>query len=181
MDIEDLKPVLVSQFGAAMDMFENNLRACPGNLWTEPMWNDPDAAADFSHFWYVAYHTLFWLDLYLTGAYEGFSPPQPFTLTELDPAGVLPDKVYSPDELLTYLNHCRRKCQSVIGGLTDKRAVETCHLHWGNPTFLELLIDNLRHVQEHGAQLGMSLGQHGKNNRWISSVDKNEQVTSGRT
>ena len=35
------------------------------------------AAAEF---WYVVYHALFWLDLYLSGAVEGFAPPAPFTL-----------------------------------------------------------------------------------------------------
>jgi len=40
--------------------------------------------------WYLAFHTLFWLDLYLSGPAEGFAPPAPFTRVELDPAGILP-------------------------------------------------------------------------------------------
>ncbi len=67
------------------------------------MWNDPAFPPGFSEFWYVAYHCLFWTDLYLSGAVEGFTPPAPFTLDELDPAGVLPDRQYTREELLAYL------------------------------------------------------------------------------
>jgi hypothetical protein len=47
-------------------------------------------AAGFSTFWYLGYHTLFWLDLYLTGAEEGFAPPAPFDLVEMEAGEALP-------------------------------------------------------------------------------------------
>ena len=31
--------------------------------------------ARYGQFWFIAYHTLFWLDLFLTGSSEGFAPP----------------------------------------------------------------------------------------------------------
>ena len=58
------------QFGAAIDMLENSMRNCSPELWGKRMWV---RYAEFSEFWYVAYHTLFWLDLYLGGSVEGFS------------------------------------------------------------------------------------------------------------
>jgi hypothetical protein len=70
------------QFGAAIDMLENALLACPGGLW--------DDRSRQPEFWYVVYHTLFFLDLYLSDSVEEFAPPEPFTLDELDPAGLLP-------------------------------------------------------------------------------------------
>jgi hypothetical protein len=85
--------MLWRQFGAAIDMFGNALRDCPDELWEKRLWEDePDqwVAAGFSAFWYLGYHTLFWLDLYLTGAEEGFAPPGPFDLVEMDPDEVLP-------------------------------------------------------------------------------------------
>ncbi len=69
------------QFGAAIDMLENAVRACPADLWADQ--------TQHVRFWYTVYHALFWLDLYLSGSLEGFAPPEPFTLAELDPAGVL--------------------------------------------------------------------------------------------
>ncbi len=163
--------ILWRQFGAAIDMFGGALRDCPVELWESSLWADPPMAAGFSTFWYVSYHTLFWLDLYLTGEVEGFAPPAPFNLDELDPAGVLPPRVYTREELLGYLEHCRRKCQETISALTNEQAYRLCRFPWGELPFAELLLDNLRHVQEHGAQLRMFLGQEaGKSARWVARV-----------
>jgi hypothetical protein len=52
-------------------------------------------------------HTLFFLDLSLSGSVEGFAPPAPYTLSELDPAAVLPERVYTKAELEAYTEHCR--------------------------------------------------------------------------
>jgi hypothetical protein len=121
----------------------------------------------------VAYHTLFWVDLYLGGSDEGFQPPAPFTTSELD-ARVLPPRQYNTDELLVYLEHCRRKCRETIDGLTDERARQVCKFPWGELCFAELLIDNLRHVQEHGAQLSMFLGQQQDSDaRWVAQTKDN--------
>ena len=80
--------MLWRQFGAAIDMFGDALRDCPDELWEKNLWEDqPDqwVAAGFSAFWYLCYHTLFWLDLYLSGAEEGFAPPEPYDLVEMEP------------------------------------------------------------------------------------------------
>src|SRR5512145_3330349 len=98
------KTIIWSQFGATIDMLEEAMRACPDELW-----NDRSQPMEF---WYVVYHTLFWLDLYLSGPVEGFAPPAPFTLDELDPAGLLPERVYTKDELQSYLAHGRQKCRA---------------------------------------------------------------------
>ena len=163
------KEIVGRQFGAAIDMFEKALDACPEPLWTARMWNDASMKPEFSEFWYVAFHTLFWLDLYLSGAVEGFSPPAPFTLDELDPAGLLPEKSYTRAELQAYLAHCRQKCQVTVSEMTHDKAGQRCSFSWGQASFAELLLDNMRHVQEHGAQLRMFLGQQaGKPTDWQS-------------
>jgi len=110
-------------------------------------------------YWYLAYHALFWLDLYLSGSTDGFTPPVPFTLDELDPAGLVPERPYTKDELQVYLQHDRRKCQSTIEALTEEKASQRCKFGWGEVSFLELLLYNMRHVQEHAAQLNLLLGQ----------------------
>jgi hypothetical protein len=58
--------------------------------------DEPDqwVAKGFSTYWYLCYHTLFWLDLYLTGAEEGFTPPAPFNLVEMEANETLPIIVY---------------------------------------------------------------------------------------
>ena len=154
------KAAVRSQFGAAIDMLENALLACP-----EELWGDRTQRPEF---WYVVYHTLFFLDLYLSGTAAGFAPPAPFTLDELDPAGVLPERVYTKDELRAYLEHGRRKCRATIEALTDEQARERCGFARPDISFGELLLYNLRHVQHHAAQLNLMLRQTGDSApRWV--------------
>lgn len=156
------------QFGAAIDMLEVAVRACPDQLWHARLLSDRSEAAEFSEFWYIAYHTLFWLDLYLTGAVEGFAPPAPFTLAELE-AGLLPERPYTKDELIAYLAHGRAKCRATIEAMTDEQARQPCRFPWGEVGFAELLLYTMRHVQEHAAQLNLFLGQQlGSEARWVA-------------
>lgn len=157
----NLKTSLWQQFGAAIDYLADTMNACPDELWQASLWQTPNTKPEFAQFWYVAYHTLFWLDLYLTGTEEGFLPPPPFTLIEQDENGPLPERVYTKTELTAYLNDCRQKCRTTIEGLTDEIAGRHCQFGWGECSFLELLVYNLRHVHGHAAQLNMLLGQHG--------------------
>ena len=55
------------QFGAAIDMLDNAVVACPDSLWQERLWSasPDDPKSPCSEFWFIAYHTLYWLDLYL--------------------------------------------------------------------------------------------------------------------
>jgi hypothetical protein len=167
------KSILWHQFAASIDMLENVLRACPNQLWGAPVWGEHVERPELTEFWYVAYHTLFWLDLYLFGSVEGFFPPAPFTLEELDPAGLLPPRQYTRDELLAYLEHNRQKCRITIVNLNDEKADQLCKFPWGELTFAELLLDNMRHVQEHAAQLNLFLGQKtGLEARWVARTKK---------
>jgi hypothetical protein len=145
------RAVIWRQFRAAIDMLENAILACP-----EELWSDRSQPLEF---WYVVYHTLFWLDLYLSGSVEGFAPPTPFTLDELDPEGLLPERPDTKLELQSYLGHGRQKCRTTIEALTDEKASQSCGFSWGEVSFLELLLYNMRHVQEHASQLNLILGQ----------------------
>jgi len=85
--------MLWRQFDTTITNLEQALNTCPEHLWERQLWPDEPnqwVAAGFSRFWYLAYHTLFWLDLYLTGAEEGFMPPAPFDLVEMQANESLP-------------------------------------------------------------------------------------------
>lgn len=156
--------MLWRQFEVAINSLGDALRDCPDELWEKNLWEDqPDqwVAAGFSAFWYLGYHTLFWLDLYLTGAEEGFMPPAPFDLVEMEAGEVLP-RTYTREELLGYLAQCHQKCQEKIDTLSTEQAYRLCRFPWGEVTFAELQLYNMRHVQEHAAQLHMFLGWQAK-------------------
>jgi hypothetical protein len=148
---ERWKTTIRGQFGAAIDMLENAMRACP-----EALWGDRSQRPEF---WYVTFHTLFFLDLYLSESEVGFMPPAPFTLDEMDERGLMPDRVYTKEELQKYLEHGRAKCQATIAGMTDERADRRCGFGWLEISGEEILLYNMRHVQHHAGQLHLILRQ----------------------
>jgi len=142
---------LWGQFGAAIDMLDNAIVSCPESLWSD------DSGPP--QFWYLAYHTLFFLDCYSSGRDRDYQPPAPFTRGELDPAGVMPERVYSPAELERYLEHGRAQCAAEIAALTEARALERCAFERFDLSVYEMMLYNLRHVQHHAAQLNLLLRQ----------------------
>ena len=153
---------LAQQFGAAIDMLENALLACPAELWSDRS-RQPE-------FWYLVFHTLFWLDLYLSESLEGFHPPAPFTLQELDPAGVSPERVYSKEELHAYLEYGRKKCSVALEALTDEKAHQRGGFDWVDGSVAELHLYNMRHVQHGAAQLNLILRQTTNSApRWVKT------------
>ena len=151
------KEIIWQQFGAAIAMLENALQTCPDHLWRDNIWIDPTDAPEYTEFWFVVYHALSWMDLYLSGSKrEDFIPPAPFV------KGKLPEEPYTKEQLQTYLSHCYQKCQTIFESLTDEKANQICEFPWGEEvSFAELQIYNMRHVQEHAAQLSLHLGQKG--------------------
>ena len=166
--------MLWRQVGAAIDTLAGALNTCPDDLWERPLWEDPEdewVSAGFSRFWYLAYHTLFWLDFYLTADQESFAPPAPFNLDELQADAPLP-RTYTRAELLDYLAFCRQKCQDTILALTAGEARRPYHFRWGDMPYAELQLYNMRHVQEHAAQLHLFLGQQaGHDAKWVSQAE----------
>lgn len=155
----DWKDALWGQYGAAMDSLELAIDACPDELWGD--------RSRFPEYWYVVYHTLFFLDYYTSENREAYAPPAPFTLAELDPAGVLPERVYSKEEMRRFLEHGRQNVRAKIAGMTDETAASDAGFR--GLTQLEHLLYNMRHVQHHMAQLNLILRQVTQSDapRWV--------------
>jgi len=161
---KELKVIIWNQLGAAIDSLERAINACP-----EKVWGDKSG---FHEFWYMVYHTLFFLDYYMSESPEGFAPPEPFTLGELDPAGVFPDRVYSKEEMLNYLEYGRQKSRNAIQTLTEEKA-QTQTAFKKDFTVAELYLYNMRHVQHHAAQLNLLLRQRINDApKWVSRTSK---------
>lgn len=160
----NFKTSLWQQFGAAIDTLDDALRLCPDQLWETSLWQDEEDAR-YGQFWFIAYHALFWTDLFLGGSYEEFQPPAPFI------RGKLPDEPYAKAEVHAYLRQCREKIKAMAAGLTDERAGQICVFPWMEPSYLELQLYSMRHVQEHAAQLNMILGHRGISGQdWIAKA-----------
>jgi len=163
--INALKDSLWKQFGASIDMLKNAIV-----LWPEESWNTE------RKFFYNAYHCLVFLDYYLTIPAKNLSSALPFTITEPDDVpneaidDLIPDRIYSKEELLDYLQSSREKCHQVIKSLTEEGLTERWIEVSGNKNLpvLEILLYNMRHVQHHAAQLNMLLRQKiNKAPRWV--------------
>jgi len=154
------------QFHAAIDMLANAIKACP-----ESVWSGHGRGA----FWYLSFHVLFFLDLYLSEEDESrFRPPPPFGLTELEPDVVQPERAYGKDELLVYLEHCRKRLDAVLAGMTEAWTANPCPFPYRDMSNGELLLYNMRHVQHHAAQLNMLLRQNTDSApRWVSKGGQN--------
>lgn len=150
---ETLPEILWMQFGAALQMLENTIRACPLEVWNSEN-QEPQ-------YWYIAYHTLFWTDYYASETPDEteFKPPVPFTTSEFDDEGLMPERIYSQGELLEYLGHTREKVRQFIGSLDADRLHRRFDVPWRNYSYLELTLYSLRHVQHHAAQLNLLLRQ----------------------
>ena len=159
-----MQEAIHQQFGASIDSLEGAIHACPDATWTSgERWHQP---------WYLAFHTLFWLDHYLTESSADHVPPAPFTRGELE-AGVFPDRPYTKAELLGWLQQCREALSARLSTLsTDADRDRRCSLHWGEMRAMELLLYNLRHVQHHVGQLNMLIRQAGgQPTPWVWRTD----------
>ena len=157
---DSFKLTLWKQFGASIDMLENSVKACPDSLWN----ND-------SKFWYIAYHTIFFLDYYLSEEGDNFHPPEPFTLSEFNPDGEMPERVYEKSELIEYIKFCKEKCRKLISELSDENMQKRFINEYRNYSRFEILLYNMRHVQHHMAQLNLLIRQSGiEPPDWVSQT-----------
>jgi hypothetical protein len=144
-----LNTFLWQQFGAAIDMLERAITACPDELWDTP-----------SKFWYKAYHTVFFLDYYLSDTPKeiDYWPPSPFTRSEFE--DVMPERVYDKGEVLMYLGQARQRCHDQLAGTTAEVLLEKRFVsEYKDFSLFELLLYNMRHVQHHTGQLNLLLRQ----------------------
>lgn len=181
---------LLQLYGDSIDSLEVVIRGCPDDLWTASIWEvrlndrhvwpivagmgaelpDGDRLQLHSAFRNVAFHVLFFPDHYLSGGVGPPQPPPPFRGDEED-AHTLPNRVYTREELLDYLEFCRRKAASTLTGLTDEQLNRPARI--GRP-FGDLLLHNLVQLAGHTEQLSLFLNREAD---WSDS--RRTSTTSG--
>ncbi|MBK7427333.1 MAG: DinB family protein [Saprospiraceae bacterium] len=149
-----LKEILWNQFGASIDMLINVIASSPEG------YNESN-----KRFYYIAYHSAIFLDYYLTIPQNDFSQFLPFTFKEKDVRpkeaidDLVPDKIYSKQEIIEFLKLSRLKCRALIESLSIEKLTERFKAG-DDPKdmdypILEILLYNMRHTQHHAAQLNM--------------------------
>ncbi|MDE0449481.1 MAG: DinB family protein [Spirochaetaceae bacterium] len=147
MSAEDsIRSAFDSQYQAGLDMLEAAVRACPDDSW--------DSSAHVNRFWHIAYHTLFYVDLYLCQTVYEHVPWRDHRedAQNLRP-GVAP---YSRGSILEFLAYCREHARRQIAALDLSSDSGFSWLPFGP---VERLAYNLRHLQHHTGQLSERIRQ----------------------
>ncbi|NML40878.1 DinB family protein [Chitinophaga sp. G-6-1-13] len=141
------------------------------SAYPESLWNTE------KKFFYMSYHVAIFLDYYLAIPAGPLSSPLPFTLSDEIPVDgiddIVPNRIYSKEEIEAYLQISRKKCHDLIYNMTEAEFAQQWVEVDGNkvmPVF-ELFLYNMRHVQHHAAQLNMLLRKDtGDAPRWVRAA-----------
>jgi len=168
----DLPLTFISQYQAALAMLGQTISKCPVSLWDSP--------DDKTKFWHIAYHALFYTHLYLADSEQTFTPWAKHR-NEYQFMGQVPwpphappkiEQPYDKATLLEYLTFCQ---QYVAGRIPQLNLEGASGFDWQSFSKLELLIYNLRHLQQHTGELMERLGTRaGVEINWVGSVPPSE-------
>ena len=168
---------IAERYRAILVDLEAGIRTCPDELWGESLYPlDPSERDAWTPLgpdglpfedetvaarkrraqgavWRTASHALFFTDADLSAMDQDWAPRPPLSPHDEDENVVPPD--YSREQLLEYVDHCRRKVDEVFAELTDERAAEpAAEWHRTSPRPVgENLVIGLVHLQMHTAQL----------------------------
>jgi hypothetical protein len=161
--IEHVRKILAAQFEAALAMLNDCVQKCPPEQW--------DGLVAKYPFWQVAYHTLCFVDLYLSPSEKAFE------MREIHPQGwrefndEFPSRRFDKAELTAYLAICRTKAVETLVQMTEESfqadsGFGRLHISRG-----ELHIYNLRHLQHHTGQLSAFLRRNDQaaDPTWVGS------------
>lgn len=138
-------------------MLNETVVQCPGDMWEGHVGNYA--------FWHVAYHTLFFTDLYLSRDEQSFEPPS-FCREDYHFFGqrpsppyetVVAEIPYDKDTILEYVRICRRKASEAIASETPESLEGPVGFWWYKVPRAEFYLMNIRHVQHHASHMGLYL------------------------
>jgi hypothetical protein len=146
---EYLRTILTGQYEASLAMLRECIRTCRPEHWEGLI-----AKATFRR---IAYHALFFTDLYLSPREDAFE------LRDLhrrggwtDPDGEAPRIGLSKEESLEYADACRTKVLEAMASETTA-SLEGPGGFWQAISRGELHLYNIRHIQHHAGQLSAYL------------------------
>lgn len=145
--IDYVRTILTGQFEASLCMLNDCVQKCPQDHWEGKIANDT-----FRH---LAYHTLFFADLYLSPSEEGFKLRDVHHRGGDERSSTAPG--LNKDEALAYLAVCRKKALETLASETRESLERESGFSWLPFSRGELHLYNIRHVQHHTGQLSAYL------------------------
>jgi len=166
--LDHYKQITVGQYEAALRTLRDGIDRCPDGSWDAPVCNHA--------FCQVAFHTLFFADLYL-----GESPEdQKAQAYHIERPGFFrdyeemvdkkPQNLYERGAINEYMQFCVQKARDVVNGSTEEWLTGETGIPWHTISRAELHVYNIRHIQHHAAQLQLRLRlDHGIDIKWRRS------------
>lgn len=161
---DSVRESLANQFKSSLAMLTQAVQLCPESLWQ---------AGSPNRFWRIAYHTLFYLHLYLAPSDAEFVPWEKHR-ADYNFLGAVPwrpgeapriGELYTQAELLEYAAFCGTEIETRIASV-DLGAPSG--FYWLPMNKFELQLYNLRHLAHHTGQLADRLrSQAGIGLPWV--------------
>jgi hypothetical protein len=161
----DVRAVIRSQYHAALEMLRQTIAKCPEALWLD--------ASTANRYWQVAYHSLFYVHLYVQPSehdftawpkhradynYLGPKPRPPHDLPEIG-------EPYAQQDVLEYLDFCRAAVDAGVASMDLGAPSGFAWLPFGK---LEQQLYSIRHLQQHVGELsGRLYGEAGVEIDWV--------------
>jgi hypothetical protein len=159
-----LHAVLKSQYHACLAMLQEAIDNCPSEMWSSVRYVRPC--------WQIAYHTLYYADLYLRPSEAKFTPWELHRHEHHRFVG--PDEIFitlepfTPLEVTAYLHDLDARVDELVDRL-DLSASESGFPRYQMSKYEHQLV-SLRHIQHHLGQLSDRLRQDaGFGVRWVGS------------
>ena len=153
--LDTFKELIANQYEATLCTLNTCVDRCPETAWDAPVANWT--------FCQVAFHTLFFTDLYLSQNEDSFRR-QPFhrdnehifrDYEELEDRP--PTLRYDKTSIKRYMTHCRNKASEVVAAETAETLKAQPGFKWLTFSRAEVHVCNIRHIQHHAAQLTLRL------------------------
>jgi hypothetical protein len=156
----------VRNFEQALRLMAAALADCPDDLWETDLWPGkaptgptPHGGLHGSAPWFLGYHALLTLDYDLTAEFARWTPPRPFDENTYS----FPNRVFTKDETLGYVDYCRERVHRTLGALTEEMAarhVPAAHRYHGE--LYGVMVGGIPlHVVEHASQVRQFLSAAG--------------------
>ena len=168
--LQAVQYAVIGQYLAGLQMLGQCIERADPVLWRAPVGKFP--------FWHVAYHVLFFVDLYSSRNESAFRP-QAFHVEDAQFLGQQPwppfkkvvlERVYEKEQLLAYLPLIEEKVKRAMESETEQTLAGESGFDWIPLTRLELHLYNIRHLQHHTGQLGAALRRSdGQGVMWVGS------------
>ncbi len=158
---------VLEQYGASFKMIENLVKKCPENYW--------DDAKNGPPFFKIVYHTMYFIDVYLSRNKEertSFTPRFP----EQEDYATSKENFSNPEEptlpkseVLNYLKELRIKGKKRFENLTLQELTSESVFEWHGSSILSSILYNLRHIMLHIGALQRRLRMQGiEEDNWVS-------------